>query len=192
MNIGIISCGIGTFPCIAFMQHASAHIATRKQTFSSSRFQGQFWMINRNTNISFPEMPFKVSFANCRPFPLRYHRAEPVSIAQLQWNSIRGLDPLGTLSQWRHHFSILWHFYQGTASLISVTELLQWSKFTRNFTKIQVFRKISFTNSFLIAQSFWNYAQSTAVMLPCSVHNFKMSWQLQLVFWRRDVSRDLV
>ena len=29
-----------------------------------------------------------------------------------------------------------------------------------------------------IAQSFWNFAQSTAVSLPCSVQNFKMIRQL--------------
>ena len=26
---------------------------------------------------------------------------------------------------------------------------------------------------FLVAESFWNFVQSTAVMLPCSVQNFK-------------------
>ena len=137
------------------LRHGNRHLAHHD-------FTDNFEWFNPNTNISFPEMPFKVSFANCRPFPLKYHRAEPVSIAQLQWNSIRGLDPLGTLSQWRHHFSILWHFYQGTASLISVTGLLQWSKFTRNFTKIQIIRKISFANSY-----FHSY---TIILKLCTEH----------------------
>ena len=39
------------------------------------------------------------------------------------------------------------------------------------------------TICFSVAQSFWNFAQSTAVVLPCSVQNFKMMGQLKLMSW---------
>ena len=32
-------------------------------------------------------------------------------------------------------------------------------------------------------RSFWNYSQSTAVSLPCSVQNFKTIWLLKLMLW---------
>ena len=35
----------------------------------------------------------------------------------------------------------------------------------------------------LIVQSFWNFAQSTAVILPCSVQNFKMIGLPKFMFW---------
>ena len=44
----------------------------------------------------------------------------------------------------------------------------------------------------LIGQlSVWNFAQSTAVSLPCSVQNFKPIGQLKRVLWRNEISRDL-
>ena len=36
---------------------------------------------------------------------------------------------------------------------------------------------------FFIAQSFWNFAQSTAMILPCSVQNFKRIGQLEWLLW---------
>ena len=44
---------------------------------------------------------------------------------------------------------------------------------------------------FAVAQSFWNYAQSTTVILPCSVQNFKMIGQLKRMLWMDEILRDL-
>ena len=43
----------------------------------------------------------------------------------------------------------------------------------------------------LLWWSFWNFAQSTAVVLPYSVQNFKTMGQLKRVLWTNDVSQDL-
>ena len=42
-----------------------------------------------------------------------------------------------------------------------------------------------------IVNWFWKFAQSTAVILPCSVQNFKMVWQLSNMLWANEILRDL-
>ena len=42
-----------------------------------------------------------------------------------------------------------------------------------------------------VAQSFCNFAQSTAVMLPCSVQNFSTIRKLKRILWTNEDSRDL-
>ena len=42
-----------------------------------------------------------------------------------------------------------------------------------------------------VVKSFWNFAQSTAVILPCSVQNFKMIWRLKGMLWTDNFSQDL-
>ena len=42
-----------------------------------------------------------------------------------------------------------------------------------------------------IVESFWIFVQSTAVSLPCSVHNFKTIRQLRNKLWANVISRDL-
>ena len=41
-----------------------------------------------------------------------------------------------------------------------------------------------------VFQSFWNFAQSTAVSLLCSVQNFEMIVQLEQLLWTNEISRD--
>ena len=43
----------------------------------------------------------------------------------------------------------------------------------------------------VVSQSFWKFAQSTAVSLPCSVQNFKKIWLLINKLWVNEISRDL-
>ena len=45
--------------------------------------------------------------------------------------------------------------------------------------------------TFLIAQSFWCFAQGKAVVLPCSLQNCDRIEQLKGMLWTNDVSRDL-
>ena len=45
---------------------------------------------------------------------------------------------------------------------------------------------------FSVAQSFWNFAQSMAVILPCSVQNFKTNGQLKWVMKLNQFSLDLI
>ena len=42
-----------------------------------------------------------------------------------------------------------------------------------------------------VVKSFWNFEQSTAVILPCSVQNFKTIWQICNTLWSNEISRDL-
>ena len=42
-----------------------------------------------------------------------------------------------------------------------------------------------------VVQSFWNYAQSKAVILPCSVQNFKMIELSTQILWTNEISWDL-
>ena len=51
-------------------------------------------------------------------------------------------------------------------------------------------REISSITSVSIVQSVWNFAQSTAVTLSCSVQNFKAISQLHEL-WANEISRDL-
>ena len=44
---------------------------------------------------------------------------------------------------------------------------------------------------FEVEQSFWNFAQSMAVLLPCSVQNFKMIGQLKQMLGTNEFSQDL-
>ena len=44
---------------------------------------------------------------------------------------------------------------------------------------------------FAFAQSFWNFAQSTAVILPCPVQNFQTIGQLRWILSRDEISQDL-
>ena len=39
---------------------------------------------------------------------------------------------------------------------------------------------------FTVAQPFWNFAQSTAVKLSCSVQNVKTTWQRNLKLWTNE------
>ena len=43
----------------------------------------------------------------------------------------------------------------------------------------------------IVLQLFWNFAQSTAVTLLCSVQNFKMIGQLRWMLWMNEISCDL-
>ena len=43
---------------------------------------------------------------------------------------------------------------------------------------------------FAFVQSLWNFAQSTAVSLPCSVHNFETMGLPKSILWRNEISRD--
>ena len=52
-------------------------------------------------------------------------------------------------------------------------------------------REISFAHNSCFDRSLWNFAQSTAVSLPCSVQNFKLIGQLQRKLWTNEFSRDL-
>ena len=47
------------------------------------------------------------------------------------------------------------------------------------------------TTTVLVIKSFWNFVQSTAVILSCSVQNLKMIWQLSIKLRRNEISRDL-
>ena len=40
-------------------------------------------------------------------------------------------------------------------------------------------------------QTFWNFTQSTAVVLPCSVQNFKAIWELSKKLSTNEISRNL-
>ena len=42
-----------------------------------------------------------------------------------------------------------------------------------------------------IVQSIWNFAQSTAVILPCSAQDIKLIGQLKHELWANEISRDL-
>ena len=55
-----------------------------------------------------------------------------------------------------------------------------------NLTKSRLF-----TTYFAIEPSFLSFAQSTAVILPCSVQNFKMIGRLKGVKWRNKIVQDL-
>ena len=44
----------------------------------------------------------------------------------------------------------------------------------------------SLTKCISVIKSFWNFAQSTAVILPCCVQNIKMIWWLRYELWRND------
>ena len=50
------------------------------------------------------------------------------------------------------------------------------SKLTLNSNLVKT---LSFITPISVIQSFWNFAQSMAVILPCSVQNFKMNGQLR-------------
>ena len=43
----------------------------------------------------------------------------------------------------------------------------------------------------LVDQSFWDFAQSTAVSLPCSVQNFKLIEQLKRMLWTNEILPNL-
>ena len=45
--------------------------------------------------------------------------------------------------------------------------------------------------SISVTKSFWKFAQSTAVILPCPVQNFETIWQLNSKLWANEISRDL-
>ena len=45
--------------------------------------------------------------------------------------------------------------------------------------------------SMSVVESFWDFAQSTAVSLPCSVQNFKTIGRLTNKSWTNDILRDL-
>ena len=47
-----------------------------------------------------------------------------------------------------------------------------------------------YITSISVAQSFCNFAQSTAVILPCSVQNFGTSWLLRYKLWANETLRD--
>ena len=49
----------------------------------------------------------------------------------------------------------------------------------------------SFVTSISVVKSFWNFAQSMAVTLPCSVQNFRMIWQLKCKICAYEISTDL-
>ena len=55
-----------------------------------------------------------------------------------------------------------------------------------NFAKTR-----SSITSVSILQSSWNFAQNTAVSLPCSVQNCKTIGQLRQMLWTNEISRDL-
>ena len=42
-----------------------------------------------------------------------------------------------------------------------------------------------------VVKLFWNFAQSTAVSLQCSLQFFKTTWQPTWVLWTNEISRDL-
>ena len=42
-----------------------------------------------------------------------------------------------------------------------------------------------------VIQSLWNFVQSTAVILSCSVQNFKTIGQLKRFLWTKEISREL-
>ena len=50
-----------------------------------------------------------------------------------------------------------------------------------------LFKTFLFITSSTVAQSFWNFAQSTAVILPCSVQNFKMIARISKAIWTNEV-----
>ena len=52
-------------------------------------------------------------------------------------------------------------------------------------------KSVSAINYFAFVWSFWNFAQSMAVSLPCSVVNFKMIWLLQNKLWAHEIWQDL-
>ena len=45
--------------------------------------------------------------------------------------------------------------------------------------KLKSYENLLAHTQFIIAQSFWNFAQSMAAMLPCSVQNFKMFGEMK-------------
>ena len=49
----------------------------------------------------------------------------------------------------------------------------------------------SYIASITVVKSFWNFAQSTAVPLPCSVQNFKMIWRPINKLWASQISQKL-
>ena len=46
-------------------------------------------------------------------------------------------------------------------------------------------------NYLSVVKSFWNFAQSMAVALPCSVQNLKMIWQPKWMLWMNKFLQDL-
>ena len=53
-------------------------------------------------------------------------------------------------------------------------------------------REISFAMIYLSTiQTFWNIAQSKAVILPCSVPNFNAIGQMKRMLWTNEILRDL-
>ena len=44
---------------------------------------------------------------------------------------------------------------------------------------------------FAVAQSFWNFTQGIALILPCSLQNFAMIGPLKQMLWTNAISRDL-
>ena len=79
------------------------------------------------------------------------------------------------------HPPISYTCYQRWCTLQAVT-IHNTPIFNSNLTKYH-----SSITSISIAQSFWNFAQSMVVPLPCSVQNFKMIGQLRNKLWANEL-----
>ena len=71
-------------------------------------------------------------------------------------------------------------------SVLGVWRLSQHTHINSNLVKSRLPRTY-----FSVAQSFWNFAQSTAVILPCSVWNIETIEQMKNMLRTNEISRDL-
>ena len=64
--------------------------------------------------------------------------------------------------------------------------LSHYSKSVKNHLKLSYITKLCSSATLIqLVESFWNFAQSVAVILPCSVQNFKMIRQLTNQPWTK-------
>ena len=75
--------------------------------------------------------------------------------------------------------------------LVTARILLQYMiTILRFIFNTNVVKSYSPTTSIFIAESFWNFAKSTAVIPPCPVHNFKMIQFLWNTLWENKLLWD--
>ena len=79
-------------------------------------------------------------------------------------------------------------YYAGVHHRIPRGFVAIWDIHPKFFLNSNLAKPLSFITSFSIGHSFWKFAQSTAVSLPCSMQNFRTIGQPKNKLWANEIS----
>ena len=143
-------------------------------------------------------LTFDKSMARCRQTKsyVTYNVTKLPSIKKPQWSHIKPKLQTNTFSAKKLRFPIndacqerpcpSWTHTMWRPGAVAIQNISPKLLLYTNLAK----SRLSITY-FSVALSFWNFARSTTVTLPCSVRNFKTIGQMKWILWTNEISRNL-